>query len=94
MTKKRKRRRGLRGASCTHKIVSVRRVALDRGGYADRGRTYYGTGPNVYQGEVSVPDYRRSGEPDGCKREYVQVRASDTTSARVKILAEAKRRYR
>ena len=92
--KRRKRRRGVGGVGCAHKIVSIRRVALDRSGYADRGRVYYGTGPHVYQAEVSVPDYKRSGEPDGCKRVYVQVRASDVSAARPKILAEAKRRYR
>lgn len=88
-------RRGLGGQICKTKVVAVRKVRLDRGGYANKGRDYYGRGEPVYMGEVQVQSRRWSdGAPDGCRFEILEVRAADRSSAKTKILAEAKRRWR
>lgn len=90
------------GDECDHKVTSLRKLRLDRGGYANRGRDYYGHGAPVYVGDVDVPDYRfdynhlehrYESTPVGCKWEQVEVRAHDRKSAKQKILAEAKRRW-
>lgn len=89
-----RKKRGLRGAHCEHEVLTVRRVYVNRQGYANRGRDYYGTGAPLFAADVLVPARKRSGEPDGCKTEGLETRAKNAREARVKILAEARRRFR
>lgn len=88
------RLRGLRSAKCSHTVLSLTRVFVNRQGYARKGRDYYGRGEPLYSADVQVPARKRSGEPDGCMVEPIEVRARDAKQAREKILAEARRRFR
>lgn len=73
--------------SCSTVRVELQRVKLDSGGYAHKGRDYYGTGEPVWEYTAHVPyQDQTTGEWD-TREKYGSLRAPNLASAKTKIRA-------